>query len=622
MDNIDKKLKAIFPNLIVNKKFANLKEVSKLPRFISEYLIMKFTENEELNFKKLNEFLNKYYVSPEEKNVALYLLEKNASKELIDEFSVEMHILREKKTGLAIGLFHGLSIPSLQLKKAWIKAKILDENRDLLRGGVWGLGKLELSRRVLLLGLKLIDISEEEIITIFSLIWENKFKEKLEEIGFEVVIPSKNDPVFIHHLKKIWQTEKKEGESNIMKIEDLEDEILLGIGQEVLVNYIFRPTLTCKKQEKEKLKTIITIHYFSLFEKKWKIFQWEKEINNLKEDVIDKFLTDAIVNFLVKEKINPVNLITLTEFKPYQISSKVVDTIIENRAKFTTEEWVDIIIRSIGLNPDIYNKFQKKLLLVRLVPLVETNVNLIELGPKATGKTYIYRNTSIYTRIFAGGKVSPAEIFYHGTYKIIGEIGRRDCIVFDELSKVIFPEEMVSKLKDYMVDGWFERLGLKRAHSGCCLVFIDNIEGNEINIENLPPILSDSAFLDRIHGIIPGWEIPKILHSDIHLCSNYGFASDVLCEFFHKLRNKNFIPLIDEKIELIGEGITIRDEKAIKKVSSGLLKIIFPHENFTDQELLDTVDMAIQLRQNVNKILYRISPLEFPYKKITASLKR
>lgn len=633
MDNLDKKLKEFFPTLIVNKKYAITSEVKRLPRFISEYLIMKFTKNEKLDYEGLQKSLNNYYVHPEERNKVLFELRKEGKKEIMDEFYVEMRVISESaktsKIKIASDIIPGLVIPTLRINNAWIRENILIENPDLLRGGMWGIGKIEISRKVLLANVSLVGLSEGMAqISVFNLIpsFKNIFKEKLKETGFEVILIDPSDPNFLFNLKEAF---KKSGEKEgLIRREDLNDNLLISLAYELLINYIFKPSIIYQKEQKN---TIFQIEYFSLQEKKWKIFQskpkkidWVSSGIEAKEE-IEKFFAGNIVDFLDKEKITSSFFITLTEFKPYQVTSLTVNSIISNRKNFTTEEWKDVMIRSIGLNPDNYNGKQKLLILTRLVPLVENNVCLIELGPKATGKTYIFRNTSFYTRIFAGGKVSPAQIFYHGTYKVEGEIVRRDCIVFDELSKIYFDTEMVSKLKDYMVDGYFERLGLKRAHSECSLVFIDNIESN-INMENispnnfskylLPSILTDTAFLDRIHGIIPGWELPKIEQAEKHLAMNYGLTSDVLCEFFHQLRNKNFLDIVNEKVKLIGQGITIRDEKGIKKIICGLSKLLFPDYNLEEKELYEIVNLAIELRGNVNRILYALEPLEFPYKKI------
>jgi ATP-dependent Lon protease len=312
----------------------------------------------------------------------------------------------------------------------------------------------------------------------------------------------------------------------------------------------------------------------------------------------------------------------LVEFEPFQAYNVDLRSFIEARHHFTYSEWIDMLIKSIGLNPNMYAHRQKLLLLVRLVPLIEGNVNILELGPRATGKTYLYRNISYYTRIYAGGIVSAARLFFDARLKILGDIGQRDAVIFDEIARVKFtnPDEVVAKLKDYMVDGFFERGPLKRAHSTCSLVFIGNIELVSYStpdniISYLPDFLKDTAMLDRIHGLLPGWELPKIQKSDIHLAQGYGLASDYLSEILHKMRDISFEALVEQHFEF-GSNFTIRDEKAVKKLLSGLLKVLFPHGSFDKKELAEIAELAAELRQNVVNILSVLSPAEFPRKSL------
>ncbi|RLE99537.1 MAG: BREX system Lon protease-like protein BrxL, partial [Thermoprotei archaeon] len=324
-----------------------------------------------------------------------------------------------------------------------------------------------------------------------------------------------------------------------------------------------------------------------------------------------------------KEKVFFTPLI-LEDFEPFQVYNIDVNTFVEGRYSFSTWEWIDLLIKSIGLNPSVYSPRQKLLLLYRLVPLVESNVNLMELGPRATGKTYLYRNISYYTRIYAGGTISAARLFYDMRLKVLGDLGTRDVVVFDEIARVRFtnPDEVVAKLKDYMVDGFFERGQLKRAHSDCSLVFMGNIELSErgilgSTIDYLPNFMRDTALIDRIHGLLPGWELPKIMRSDVHLASGYGLAVDYLSEVLHRMRTRSFEPLVSQSIELIGD-YTIRDERAVKKLLSGILKLIFPHGEFDKNDLIDIVNLILRLRQNVVDMLSEMSPSEFPRKRLNA----
>jgi len=325
---------------------------------------------------------------------------------------------------------------------------------------------------------------------------------------------------------------------------------------------------------------------------------------------------------IMNEKEKPITLpVFIEEFKPFHVANININEFIEKREHFTLDEWIDVLINTIGLNPEVYTQKQKLILISRFIPLVENNVNLMEFGPRATGKTYFYRNISFYTRIISGGQVTPAQLFYNIARRTIGEIGMKDCIVFDEVSKVTFPrpEEMMGKLKDYMVDGHFER-GPKKATSLCSLVFMGNIEvSGYVPIEDVNYVLpdcmrNDTAFIDRIHGIIPGWEIPKIKKSEIHLSKNYGFSVDYFSEIMHELRKFDFTPLIRSMVEL--NKVTIRDEIGIYRTASGLAKILFPNKEFNKNELALIMDFAVELRQKVADLLHKMAPGEFEKKKI------
>ncbi|MDG7001183.1 MAG: BREX system Lon protease-like protein BrxL [Nitrososphaerota archaeon] len=324
--------------------------------------------------------------------------------------------------------------------------------------------------------------------------------------------------------------------------------------------------------------------------------------------------------------------ILMTKFTPFEVVNVSLSDFTSKRKLFTRSEWMDLLIRSIGLNPSVYSEYQKMLLLLRLVPLVEPNCNMLELGPKATGKTYLYRNISYSTRLISGGRVSPATLFYNIATKTVGEIGVRDCVVLDEIGKLTFPngEEMIGKLKDYMVDGFFER-GPKKAHAKASLVFMGNVEfgsssagelvPSESEVVNaLPHFMRDSALLDRIHCFIPGWELPKIMQSSEHLASGYGIVADYLSEVFHQMSMQgSFFDLISDRVRIESssqDGITIREEKAIKKVASGLLKLLCPDGKREDMEDVTlAMKAAVDGRMRVNAILSAISPLEFKRKK-------
>jgi ATP-dependent Lon protease len=330
---------------------------------------------------------------------------------------------------------------------------------------------------------------------------------------------------------------------------------------------------------------------------------------------------------LLKNVNRTVSPILLTDVEPFQVHNVDLKDFIENRRKFSLSEWMDLIITTMGLNPNVYSQRQKFLLLVRLTPFVEENVNLMELGPRATGKTYLYKYLSHYTRMYAGGTISPARLFFDARLRLVGDIATHDLIAFDEVSRIKFtnPDEMAGKLKDFMVDGFFERGILKRAHSGCSLVFLGNIEreGGMLTKEiryALPDIMQDSAFLDRIHGLIPGWELPKIMKSEEHLAQGIGLAADYFAEIMHKLRKESFEDVINSHVEF-GDNFTIRDENAVRKLASGLVKLLFPNKEFDNTELKQVLDFAVEMRQLIVNELSEMSPKEFPPKRLEAEVK-
>jgi ATP-dependent Lon protease len=320
----------------------------------------------------------------------------------------------------------------------------------------------------------------------------------------------------------------------------------------------------------------------------------------------------------------------VVDFTPFQ-SPEVDPGILEDaRSCFTLDEWIDVLVNTIGLDPSVYNPRQKVILLSRLIPVIECNVNIAEFGPKQTGKTYLYRHLSNYVRIISGGTISSATLFYNLRTKVPGELAVKDLVVFDEISKVRFPnpDEMMGKLKDYMESGMFEK-GDKKAVSDASLVFMGNIavettsEGY-VPVEDLtyvlPEPMRDSAFIDRIHGLLPGWQLPKISQSKYHLSKGYGIASDYFAEALHLLRKESLSLSISKHLEF-SENFKIRDEKSVKKITSGLVKILFPDESFNKNELKGIVELAVEYRQIIRDWLHKVDPGEFPRERLVVTVR-
>jgi ATP-dependent Lon protease len=357
-------------------------------------------------------------------------------------------------------------------------------------------------------------------------------------------------------------------------------------------------------------------------------------------DIVNKNKATLITGMwglvMLKKMSEPVEIfgrpigVAVADFEPFQAPEVDPKIIEEARPHFTLDEWVDVLINTVGLDPSVYSPRQKMMLLSRLVPVIECNTNVAEFGPRQTGKTYLYRNLSNYVRIISGGNVSPAVLFYNLRTRVPGELAVKDLVVFDEISKVKFsnPDEMMGKLKDYMESGMFER-GDKKAQSDASLVFMGNVTvemgpDGYIPIEDLtyvlPQYMRDSAFIDRIHGLIPGWELPKISQSKYHLSKGYGIASDYFAEALHFMRKESLAGLISQHVEL-SENFKIRDEKSVKKVASGLLKLLFPGEVFGREELKRVLEIALEYRQRIRDWLHKVDPGEFPKERLSFKIK-
>ncbi|MCL4215627.1 MAG: BREX system Lon protease-like protein BrxL [Candidatus Hydrogenedentes bacterium] len=320
------------------------------------------------------------------------------------------------------------------------------------------------------------------------------------------------------------------------------------------------------------------------------------------------------------KKIRPFKV---TGFTPFQVSVIDLDDFLAKRKEFTTEEWMDILINSCGLDPVRMTRRQKLLYICRCLPLVETNVNMVELAPRETGKTYLYRNISYYAHVLSGGKATPAQLFINLNTGKIGEVGTRDAVVFDEIANTDFtdPKAFVSIMQGYMQDSKFSR-GKREMLAFASLVFVGNldVQGNLPHekyyhlFEPLPDFLQVIAFLDRIHTYLPGWEIPKL--SPDSYSKDYGFITDYFCEIMHELRRVDLLGATRPRFELTDlaaapQGISGRDQRAVMKTTSGLLKLLYPDGSVADDELEEVLSLSCELRQRVREQLHLIAPGEY-----------
>jgi ATP-dependent Lon protease len=322
---------------------------------------------------------------------------------------------------------------------------------------------------------------------------------------------------------------------------------------------------------------------------------------------------------------NKIRPFKVTAFTPFQVSVINLDEYIEKRAEFTTDEWADVLVNSCGLDPGRMTRREKLLYLCRCIPLVENNVNMVELAPRETGKTYLYRNISYYAHVLSGGKATPAQLFVNLNTGKIGEVGTRDAVVFDEIANTDFtdPKAFVSIMQGYMQDAKFSR-GKKEMLAFASLVFVGNldVQGNLPHekyyhlFEPLPDFLQVIAFLDRVHAYLPGWEIPK-LRPDSY-SKDYGFIADYFCEIMHELRRVDILSPVRSRFELVdvgntAQGISGRDQRAVLKTTSGLLKLLYPDARFGEEELEEVLLLSCELRQRVREQLHLIAPGEYDH---------
>ncbi|MEZ6153380.1 MAG: BREX system Lon protease-like protein BrxL [Pirellulaceae bacterium] len=312
----------------------------------------------------------------------------------------------------------------------------------------------------------------------------------------------------------------------------------------------------------------------------------------------------------------------LDSLKPIQLSHFDYDAYVAARAEFTTDEWIDALIQSIGFNPEVLGRRSKLLQLVRLIPYCERNYNLIELGPKGTGKSHIYSEFSPHGMLISGGEVTVPKLFVNNSTGKLGLVGYWDCVAFDEFAgkKKRVDKALVDILKNYMANKSFSR-GVESLGAEASMVFIGNTQNTVAYMlrhsdlfDELPDAYHDSAFLDRVHFFIPGWEV-DIIRSEL-FTDGFGFVVDYLAEILKSQRNLDFSRYYAPGYS-ISEDISTRDRDAIHKTFSGLMKILHPHRKATDQEIEELLQFSIEGRKRVKDQLMRIdetfTPVQFTF---------
>jgi ATP-dependent Lon protease len=305
----------------------------------------------------------------------------------------------------------------------------------------------------------------------------------------------------------------------------------------------------------------------------------------------------------------------IDSLKPIQIATFDLEEFQNCRGEFSTDEWLDLLLRTIGLEPQNFDRRLKMLFLVRMIPLCEHNYNLVELGPRGTGKSYAYQELSPYT-ILLTGPTTVANLFYNMASGKMGLVGIWDSIAFDEVADLQkMPKEVVTTLKTYCESGTFARG--KDALTGMASIsmFGNTNQAVDVMVRSshlfmpMPEIIrEDMAFLDRLHFYIPGWEIPKMRVE--YFTDHYGFVVDYLAEALRELRKHNFTEMIDRHFSL-GAHLNARDVKAVRKTVSGLIKLIYPHGEMTRDELAEITELVIEGRRRVKEQLKKLGSFEY-----------
>ena len=401
--------------------------------------------------------------------------------------------------------------------------------------------------------------------------------------------------------------------------------------KKILADNFVRPDEAEKIKSKIKETGIYTIIDKVSVRLNEKIDLYQAEFSNLgiKDALIgeeyvkkyEKLLVGGIwcivkVSYSFDEQNKKTSPFIVSNLEPIQLPNMDIKDLFEERHHFTKDEWIDILIRSMGIESLKLTEIQKWHFLERAVPLVENNYNLCELGPRGTGKSHIYKEISPNSILVSGGQTTVANLFYNMSQKKVGLVGMWDCVAFDEVAGIHFKDkDGIQIMKDYMASGSFAR-GKEEKNANASMVFVGNINQSvEVILktshlfEPFPPeMANDSAFFDRMHFYLPGWEIPKMCPELI--TDEYGFITDYLSEFFREMRKRTYSDAIDKYFKL-GNNLNQRDVIAVRKTVSGLIKLIYPNGEFTKDELQEILEYALVGRRRVKEQLKKIGGMEF-----------
>ncbi|KOF09263.1 ATP-dependent Lon protease [Planococcus glaciei] len=335
----------------------------------------------------------------------------------------------------------------------------------------------------------------------------------------------------------------------------------------------------------------------------------------------DKLLVGGIwcmvkLDYYYDEEARNNNPFSVSSLQPIQMPNMDIQEIFEGRKEFTKDEWIDVLIRSTGMEPTHLEDRVKWHLLLRLVPLVENNYNMCELGPRGTGKSHVYKEISPNSILVSGGQSTVANLFYNMTSRKIGLVGMWDCVTFDEVAGIRFKDkDGIQIMKDYMASGSFAR-GKEEKNASASMVFVGNINQSVdvlLKTSHLfapfpEEMANDTAFFDRMHYYLPGWEIPKMRPE--FFTDKYGFIVDYIAEFFREMRKRSFADSVDRYFKL-GNNLNQRDTIAVRKTVSGMVKLIYPNGIYTKEDIEEILHYALEGRRRVKEQLKKIGGMEF-----------
>ena len=310
------------------------------------------------------------------------------------------------------------------------------------------------------------------------------------------------------------------------------------------------------------------------------------------------------------------NPFLINKLTPIQMPGIDMDELKAARANFSEDEWIDVVLRSTGMEPNKFTKREKWLHLARLIPLVENNYNFCELGPRGTGKSHVYKEISPNSILVSGGQTTVANLFYNMSSRQIGLVGMWDCVAFDEVAGITFKDkDGIQIMKDYMASGSFAR-GKEEKNASASMVFVGNINQSVDAVlrtshlfEPFPDAMAnDTAFLDRMHCYLPGWEIPK--YRPDFFTNDYGFITDYFSEAMREMRKISFGDAYDPYFKL-GNQLNQRDVIGVKRTVSGLVKLIYPDGNFDREKIEEVLRFALEMRRRVKEQLKKIGGMEF-----------